>query len=95
MKYTPKLPDESVNNPRENLLLTALKLMVSLAVIMTAVYVTMLFAVDYTVEHLSPENEKKLMQYASVDFDMNKTVESRYLQQVTENSPGVPGFHTR
>ena len=84
MKYTPKLPDESVNNPRENLLLAALKLMISLAVIVTAVYVTMLFAVDYTVEHLSPENEKKLMQYASVDFDMNKTVESRYLQQVTE-----------
>jgi len=84
MKYTPKLPDESVNRPKENLLFTALKLMVSLAVIVTAVYVTMLFAVDYTVEHLSPENEKKLMQYARVDFDMNKTVHNPYLQQVTD-----------
>ena len=84
MKYTPKLPDERVNRPGENLLFTALKLMVSLAVIVTVVYMSMLFVVDYTVAHLSPENEKKLMQYARVDFDMNQTVQSPYVQQVTE-----------
>ena len=84
MKYTPRLPDESVNNPKGNLLLSGLKLMVSLAVVVTIVYVTMLFAVDYTVEHLSAENEKKLMEYAKVDFDMNKTAESLYLQEVTD-----------
>ncbi|RUM65378.1 MAG: hypothetical protein DSZ05_06240 [Sulfurospirillum sp.] len=84
MKYTPKLPDDSVNNPKENLFVTALKLMASLAVVVTVVYVSMLFAVDYTVEHLSPENEKKLMAYARVDFDMNSTVHSPYLQKVTD-----------
>jgi Zn-dependent protease with chaperone function len=84
MKYTSKLPDESVNNPKENLLLSALKLMASLAVIVTVVYIAMLLIVDYTVENLSPESEKKLMEYARVDFDMNKTKESHYLQNVTD-----------
>ncbi len=84
MKYTPKLPDESVNNPKENILISAVKLMVSLAVIVTVVYVSLLFAVDYTVDHLSVEHEKKLMQYAKVDFDMNNSKEIPYLQEVTD-----------
>ncbi len=84
MRYTPKLPDDTVNNPKENLLLSALKLMFSLALIVGAVYLSLLFAVDYTVEHLSPENEKKLMKYAKVDFDLNSSEKSKYLQDVTD-----------
>ncbi len=84
MRYTPKLPDDKVNNPKENLLLSALKLMFSLALIVSVVYVSLLFAVDYTVEHLSPENEKKLMKYAKVDFDLNSSEKNTYLQEVTD-----------
>ena len=84
MKYTPKLPDEKVNNPKENLFLRAIKLMVSLAIVVSVVYAALLFAVDFTVEHLSVENEKRLMKYAQVDFDMNKSLESPYLQAITD-----------
>ncbi len=84
MKYTHKLPDEEVNHPRENLFVSALKLIASLAVVVTVVYAVMLFAVDYTVEHLSVENEKRLMTFVQVDFDMNDTTESSYLQEVTQ-----------
>lgn len=84
MKYTPKLPDESVNRPNENLLYTGLKLMFSLALIVSVVYGSLLFVVDYTVEHLSPKQEKQLMQYAKVDFNMKAAKEIPYLQKVTD-----------
>ena len=84
MKYTPKLPDTEVNHPSENLLVTALKLMVSLAVIVTLVYWVLLAAVDYTVEHLSVENEKRLMSYVNVDFNLSQAQPNAYLQQVTQ-----------
>jgi Zn-dependent protease with chaperone function len=84
MKYNPKLPDETVNHPKRNLLLDAIKLMVSLALIVSVVYGALLFGVDYAVSHLSAKQEKKLMQYTKVDFDMQKTKESPYLQKITD-----------
>ncbi len=84
MKYTPKLPDEQVNHPRSSLLLEALKLMASLAVVVTVVYGALLLGVDYAVAHLTPQQEKRLMEYAKVDFDMQQAKESPYLQRVTD-----------
>lgn len=84
MKYTPKLPDEEVNHPGGNLLLDALKLMISLAIIVTVVYGALLLGVDYAVSHLSAAQEKKLMEYAKVDFNMEKAKESLYLQKITD-----------
>jgi len=84
MKYIHKLPDESVNNPKENLLLSGFKLIASLAIIVTVVYGAMLLAVDYTVAHLSPSSEKKLMQFTQVDFNMSEAKQSVYLQKITD-----------
>ncbi len=84
MKYTPKLPDTKVNHPSENLLVTALKLLFSLAVIVTLVYWVLLAAVDYTVDHLSIENEKRLMSYVNVDFNLSQAHQNDYLQRVTQ-----------
>ena len=84
MKYTPKLPDDRVNNPKENLLLNAMKLAFSLVVIVSLAYAVLLYAVDFTVEHLSFENEKKLIKYAKVDFNLKDAKKSEYLQQVTD-----------
>jgi len=84
MKYTPSLPDESVNRPRGSLIVTALKLTVALALIVAVAYAAMLLAVDYTVAHLSAQSEKRLMSFAQVDFNMSAARHSDYLQRVTD-----------
>ena len=84
MKFTPKLPDEHVNHPKERFLLQALKLVVALAVIVGAVYGVLLFGVDYTISHLTPRQEQRLMKLVRVDFDMQQAKKSEYLQRVTD-----------
>jgi Zn-dependent protease with chaperone function len=84
MRYTPKLPDETVNHPRERILWKALKLIAALMLIVGGTYAMLLLAIDYTAEHIGPVMEKRLMQYAAVDFNSSKTTQSDYLQEVTD-----------
>ena len=84
MKYTPKLPDEHVNHPKEALLWSAVKMVVALMVITGGLYLALLWAVDYAAEHIGPQTEKRLMRYAAVDFNSSKITPSDYLQRVTD-----------
>ncbi len=84
MKYTRKLPDENINNPKENHLFTVIKLAASLVLTVCAIYIVLIYTVDFTVEHLSPESEAKLLKYAKIDMDIKGVEKSEYLQNVTD-----------
>ncbi len=83
MQYSAKLPDESVNVTSENHLVIALKLTLSLAFIAIVVYMLLGYMVDYAVASISPEQEKRLMEFISVEAKVSPN-DSVYLSQVTD-----------
>lgn len=81
MRYNYKLPDDSLNNPKENILLFTLKLTVSLAVIAVFSYFILSFGVNYAVSHITPEQEIKLMEYVQVDMNLSGE-QNQYLSKI-------------
>ena len=83
MKYNTKLPDDSVNIPKESILLQAMKLGLSLFAIVFVFYVTMVLLINVIVSSITPSQEKKLLSYIS--FDMNiSNQESPYLTEIKD-----------
>ncbi len=84
MKYTHKLPDERVNQPKENFFLYGFKLFAGLIVTVVIFYMTVTASVDLIIDHISPETEKKIMKYISVDINMSKAHSNEKLQKVVD-----------
>ena len=81
MIYNPKLPDDSVNIPQESIVLQALKLTLSLVLIVAIFYGVMVLLVNLIVANISPKQEKELLSY--VTFDVNISNEkSPYLTEI-------------
>ena len=83
MKYTATLPDDSVNVSKENPLFVALKLTLSLVLLAGVAYVLLGFLMNILVASISPEYEKKLMEFISVDVNITQG-DSKYLNTVTQ-----------
>ncbi len=84
MNYIPKLPDSSVNHPKQNLLFLALKLLIGLIVAVATFYLLATLSVNIIAEHLSPKTEAKITKYIHVNIDMNKTEQNTKLQQIVD-----------
>ncbi|NKQ40697.1 MAG: M48 family metalloprotease [Sulfurovum sp.] len=83
MKYTAKLPDDSVNISRENPLKSVFKLSIALAVIAFAAYFVMGFVINAAVSSVTPEQEAKLEKLLSFNVNISET-NSSYLVAVTQ-----------
>ncbi|MCH9814029.1 MAG: M48 family metallopeptidase [Epsilonproteobacteria bacterium] len=84
MRYEPKLPDESVNIPKENLFLQAVKLLIALIIIAVMVYGMLRVVLYFVVDHIPPSYEKKLVNLISFDMDVGEKHSSTYLDEMTE-----------
>jgi len=84
MKYHPKLPDDSVNIPKENFFLQMLKLLSILAMLSFLLYGALKVALYFVVDNLPPSYEKKLTQLISIDMDIDNLRSSAYLDKITE-----------
>jgi len=73
VKYRAGLPDEHVNLPRQNVLLQALKLSVSLAVIAAIGFGVLSLAMNAAVTYITPEQERVLMHKISSDLNLTGT----------------------
>ncbi len=82
MKYRAGLPDEAVNLPRRNVLLQALKLSLSLAVIAAAAFGLLSLAMNAAVAYITPEQEQMLMRKIGSDMNLTGT-ENSELDRVT------------
>jgi Zn-dependent protease with chaperone function len=83
LKYSTRLPDESVNVSSESHLAVAIKLTLSLTVVAIVGYMLLGVIVDYAVASLSPEQESRLVEFISIEAELPPQ-ESPYLSQVTE-----------
>ncbi len=84
MKYNAsRLPDESVNIPKENFFLQMLKLLSILVVLSFLVYGGLKVALYFVVDNLPPSYEKKLTQLVSIDMDIDNLKSNAYLDEIT------------
>jgi len=81
--YQAGLPDDSVNITTSNPLFTALKLLVSLALIAVLAYFALNYLINITVSSISPEQEAKLEKMFVVEGNLSDT-NSSYLKRVTQ-----------
>ncbi len=84
MKYQHKLPDASVNVSKKNVLLETGKLLFVLFVIGVVFYFLLNRSLDYVVEHISPQQEKKLTSMMDFSSQMADETNSTYLQELTD-----------
>ncbi|MHC3995294.1 M48 family metallopeptidase [Thiomicrolovo sp. ZZH C-3] len=71
MTYSPGLPDEHINLPREHPLKQAFKLSVALALIAAAAAGLLALAVNAAVAFITPEQERVLMQTISDEMNLS------------------------
>ena len=83
MIYTPKLPDERVNVSHESFLTQAFKLTVSLLLMVAIFYFLMMGTINLIVSHITPQQEKKLLEYISFDVNVSNR-ESAYLTGIKD-----------
>ncbi len=83
MKYSATLPDDNVNISHERPLLVGLKLVLSLALLAGVAYLILGFMMNLLVSSISPENEKRLMEFISVDANLSQS-QSPYLSSITQ-----------
>lgn len=83
MRYSPKLPDDTVNISQEKPLSMAIKLTVSLAVLAGIGYFLMGALISAAVASITPQQEQKLASMLSMDMQYVET-NSSYLRKVTE-----------
>lgn len=84
MRYNTKLPDDSVNIPKESLLLQAIKLLVSLIFIAVIVYGLLKIVLYFVVDNIPPSYEKQLVSFIAFDIDVGEKRSSDYLDEVTK-----------
>jgi len=92
MKYTPKLPDDSVNVSKENPLSTLTKLLISLSLLAVISYFLMGSIINFAVDSITEEQEIRLDKLLSVDLDI-PSKENKYLAGITkklEKCAGLP-----
>lgn len=82
MKYNSTLPDDSVNISHENPLVLGLKLTLSLLLFAGVAYVLLGFVINYTVDHITPEQEKKLEEMLAIDMNLSEK-DNPYLNKIT------------
>ena len=83
MIYNAKLPDDSVNVTHQNFFTQALKLTVSLLVIVFVFYVLMMGLVSLIVSNITPQQEKQLSKYISFDINVSNK-KSPYLTSIKD-----------
>lgn len=82
MNYRAGLPDEQVNLPRQNIVLLAVKLTVSLALIAALGFGMLSLAVNAAVTFVTPEQEQVLMHAVSGDMNLSSLQNDR-LDEIT------------
>jgi len=82
MRYSGKLPDDTVNAPVENPLATLLKLLLSPGVLSVLGYLLVNVLIDYTVAHITPAQEKRLAKALSMETHLSSA--NPYLNRVAE-----------
>jgi len=83
MIYTPKLPDDSVNVSNESFLIQAFKLTASLLIVVAIFYALMIGLITLIVNNITPQQEKKLLEYVSFDVNISNK-ESTYLTGIKD-----------
>ncbi len=83
MRYSAKLPDESVNISSQSVAIVAFKLMISLALIAIFAYFAIGFIIDQAVTSITPQQEKKLEKILAVDSNLSKK-STPYLKKLTK-----------
>ncbi len=84
MKYRSKLPDDSVNIPKESYLLQTLKLFFSLALLAFLSYMILIFVLHTAIDNLPLKYEKKLVQFISFDMEVGEIKSDEYLDEITQ-----------
>ncbi len=84
MRYNSKLPDDSVNIPKENFFLQMLKLFATLAFFSFLIYSILKIALYFVVDNLPPSYEKKLTTLVAIDMDIDNLKSSDYLDEITK-----------
>jgi Zn-dependent protease with chaperone function len=80
MKYTQKLPDDSVNISKNNILIDTIKFLVSIFLIILVSYGFLLALSNIIINNLTFEQEKKLLTF--VDFDFSIAKENKKLTKI-------------
>lgn len=83
MTYTPKLPDEQVNIPKQHLLLQALKLFASVIFIAIVLYVFLSVSLKLAVGYISPQQEQELVKLSSFS-GLPEVRPDPYLQSIVD-----------
>ena len=63
--YTPKLPDEHVNIPKQNMVLQSIKLFAAVGIISLILYLLMAVSLRFVVKYITPEQEQKLVELST------------------------------
>lgn len=79
--YTPKQPDEYVNLPKENMLLQAFKLFISIGLFTLVIYLLLMISSKLIINHITPEQEKKLIMMSAWS-KIHKVKSDIYLQSI-------------
>ena len=82
MRYTPKLPKEGINTPKENFLFSLFKLILSLVVSIIVFYIIITIAINITISYLPNSYEKKLVYFIRNHMNFKKYEQNRYLQNI-------------
>lgn len=83
MKYSQKLPDDSVNISNENFFFQMIKLLTVLLLISFLVYAGLKLALHVVIDNLPPSYEKRLTQFVSIDMDIDSPTSNYYLDEIT------------
>lgn len=83
MKYTQKLPDDSVNISKNNIFTDTIKFLVSIFLIILVSYALLLALSNIIINNLTFEQEKKLLTF--VDFDFSLAKENKKLTKILDD----------
>jgi Zn-dependent protease with chaperone function len=83
MKYNPKLPDANVNIPKSSFLFQAVKLFASLIIIAVLVFGLLKVALYFIIDNMPASYEKKLINYTSMNIDIDNIKTDKYLDELT------------
>jgi len=85
MKYTIKLPDDSVNISKENFLVEMSKLLIGLFLLITLIYLSLWLGVTLLVNNISPESEKELQNFFNNNINSYDDNRTEYLQSLVDD----------
>ncbi len=82
MRYTPKLPKEGINTPKENFLFSFFKLIVSLLLSIVVFYVIITIIINTAINYLPNSYEKKLVSFIQKETNTQEREPEPYLQKI-------------